>query len=142
MSAETPGLLVSSPFASYLFLFRLRSSAVDVDLSACCPGNGAGGVIPQGLKEALKKQTALRPIAAQLWSLRSSLQQKVNKKEKKSLDYGVILTYYRRKLWTMEKHRERNCPKDAPNTEMLLALLSHSEELRKGSTIYLIKVCA
>lgn len=34
----------------------------------------------------------------------------------------------------MDGHGERNSPKEAPNnTEMLLAFLSHSEELRKGN---------
>lgn len=33
----------------------------------------------------------------------------------------------------MDGHGERSSPKEAPNNaEMLLALLSHSEELRKG----------
>lgn len=34
----------------------------------------------------------------------------------------------------MDGHGERNSPKEAPNNaEMLLALLAHSEELRKGN---------
>ncbi|MEQ2209840.1 LIM/homeobox protein Lhx3 [Xenoophorus captivus] len=39
----------------------------------------------------------------------------------------------------MEGHGERNCPKEAPsNTEMLLALLSHSETLRKGCNQHIV----
>lgn len=35
----------------------------------------------------------------------------------------------------MDGHGERNSPKEAQNNaEMLLALLSHSEELRKGNS--------